>query len=133
MVRSHVKPLMYAHDLGSIATLVSMVTWEDSIGPQRQTPALHLRFRTVTKEKERDDPDDFSGISLGGAAFMLTVMALRHPWQSLKELLMVIRRLGGRALRLAMAPAGLMAAIVLSRRRDRRPTFEDYLHGRDEE
>lgn len=124
---------MYAHDLGSIATLMSMGTWEDSIGPQHQAPALHLQFRSVTKEKERDDPDDFSGISLGGAAFMLTVMALRHPWQSLKELLTVVRRLGRRALRLAMAPAGLMAAIVLSRRRDRRPTFEDYLHGRDEE
>ncbi|GLX02683.1 hypothetical protein [Microtetraspora sp. NBRC 16547] len=87
----------------------------------------------MTKEKGRDDPDDFSGISLGGVAFMLTVIALRHPWQTLKELLKVVRRLGRRALRLAMVPAALVAAIVLSRRRDRRPTFEDYLHGRDEE
>ncbi|MCC5579594.1 hypothetical protein IMZ11_28590 [Microtetraspora sp. AC03309] len=108
-----------------------MLTWEDSIGPQHQAPAL--QFRTVTKEKGRDDPDDFSGISLGGMAFILTVMALRHPWQSLKELLRVVRRLGRSALRLAMAPAALVAAIVLSRRRDRRPTFEDHLHGRDEE
>ncbi|WP_157545581.1 hypothetical protein [Microtetraspora fusca] len=110
-----------------------MLTREDSIGPQDQGPALHLQFRTVTKEKGRDDPDDFSGISLGGMSFILTVMALRHPWQSLKELLRVVRRLGRWALRLAMVPAALVAAIVLSRRRDRRPTFEDYLHGLDEE
>ncbi|XVQ83924.1 hypothetical protein ACQP2K_34650 [Microbispora siamensis] len=87
----------------------------------------------MTKEKERDDPDDFSGISLRGMAFILTVMALRHPWQSLKELLMVVRRLGRWALRLVMVPVARVAVIVLSRRRDRRPTFEDCLHGLDEE
>ncbi|WP_214109277.1 hypothetical protein [Acrocarpospora catenulata] len=124
---------MYAHDHGSIVTLMSMLTWEDSIGPQHQALALHLQFRTVTKEKGRDDPDDFSGIGLGRVAFILTVMALRHPWQTLKELLMVVRRLGRRALRLAMASVKLVAVIMLSRRRDRRPTFEDYLHGPDEE
>ncbi|WP_433420324.1 hypothetical protein ACQP1V_07820 [Microtetraspora malaysiensis] len=88
----------------------------------------------MTREKGRDDPDDFSGIGFGGLALMLTVMVLSHPWQSLKELLRVVRRLGRRgALRLAMVPAALVAAIVLWRQRDRRPTFEDYLHGRDEE
>ncbi|MEZ0077227.1 hypothetical protein [Planotetraspora sp. GP83] len=87
----------------------------------------------MTEEKGRHDPDDFSGISLGGAAFILTVVALRHPWQTLKELLTVVRRLGRRALRLAMAPFVLVAVTLWSRRRDRRPTFEDYLHGREEE
>ncbi|WP_433222966.1 hypothetical protein [Microtetraspora malaysiensis] len=111
-----------------------MLTWEDSIGPQHQTPALPLQFRTVTKEKGRDDPDDFSGIGLGGLALMLTVIVLSHPWQSLKELLSVVRRLGRRlALWLAMAPVALVAIIVLWCQRDRHPTFEDYLHGRDEE
>ncbi|MEV1202165.1 hypothetical protein [Microbispora rosea] len=87
----------------------------------------------MTEKRGRDDSDDFSGVSLGGMALVVTVMALRHPWQSLKELLRVVRRLGRWALRLVMAPAGLVAAIVFTRQRDRRPTFEDYLHGRDEE
>ncbi|WP_198167347.1 hypothetical protein [Microbispora sp. ATCC PTA-5024] len=87
----------------------------------------------MTKEKGRHDPDDFAGTSLGGAALILTVMALRHPWQTLKELLTMVRRLGRRALRLAMAPVALVAVTLWSRRRDRRPTFEDYLHGLDEE
>jgi len=86
----------------------------------------------VTRKRERDD-DDFAGIGLGGMALLLTAMALRHPWQALKELLKVARRLGRWALGRAMAPVALVVVIVLSRRRDRRPTFEDYLHGRDED
>ncbi|GAB3160435.1 hypothetical protein [Microbispora hainanensis] len=85
----------------------------------------------MTRERERDD--DFSGIGLGGMVLLLTVMALRHPWQALKELLRLADRLGRWALGHALAPAALVVAIVLSRRRDRRPTFEDYLHGRDED
>ncbi|WP_157570251.1 hypothetical protein [Microtetraspora malaysiensis] len=116
-----------------------MLTWEDSIGPQHRAPAFHLQFRTVTRDKGRDDPDDFSGIGLGGLALMLTFIVLSHPWQSLKELLRVVRRLGRWALRLAMVPVALVATIVLVAaielwcQRDRHPTFEDYLHGRDEE
>lgn len=86
----------------------------------------------MTRKRERDD-DDFAGIGLGGMALLLTVMALRHPWQALKELLRVIGRLGRWALGRAMAPVAVVVVIVLSRRRNRRPTFEDYLHGRDEE
>ncbi|MEU7890747.1 hypothetical protein AB0B54_35045 [Microbispora bryophytorum] len=87
----------------------------------------------MTKEKARDDPDDFSGTSLGGAAFIVTVMALRHPRQSLKGLLAVVRRLGRWTTRLVVAPVALVGVIVWWYRRERRPTFEDYLHSRDEE
>ncbi|MEU8177655.1 hypothetical protein AB0C14_32690 [Microbispora hainanensis] len=86
----------------------------------------------MTRKRERED-DDLSGVGLGGMALLLTVMALRHPWQALKELLRVIGRLGRWALGRALAPAAVVVVIVSSRRRDRRPTFEDYLHGRDED
>jgi hypothetical protein len=84
----------------------------------------------VTDEKAHSD-DEFAGISRRGAAFVLIVATLGHPWQALRELLAAVRHLAGRAGRLLLAPAGFIAAIVLTRRQDR-PTFEDYLHSRSE-
>ncbi|WP_431919484.1 hypothetical protein [Nonomuraea jabiensis] len=84
-------------------------------------------------EKERDDPDDFGGISFGRMAFILVVMALGHPWETLKELFRLIRRLGRRVLRLVLVPFRLAMLVVWSRTADRRPTFEDHLHGDDED
>ncbi|MBL7549228.1 hypothetical protein I6A60_15230 [Frankia sp. AgB1.9] len=87
----------------------------------------------MTKEKARPESDDFGGMSRGGAAFLVAVVALGHPWQALRELFTALRRLARRTSRLAMAPAALVAAVLWSRQRDRRPTFEDYLHGGREE
>jgi hypothetical protein len=84
-------------------------------------------------EKERDDPDDFGGIGFGRMILILAVVALGRPWETLKELFRLIRRLGRRVLRLVLAPFRLVALIVWSRRADRRPTFEDHLHGVDED
>jgi hypothetical protein len=84
----------------------------------------------VSKDKRRhDDADDFAGISRTRAAFLVTVLALRHPWQTLKELLPVVRRLGLQALKLLLVPFVLVAAALWPRRKNRGPTFEDYLHG----
>ncbi|MFC6005428.1 hypothetical protein ACFPZ0_28270, partial [Streptomonospora nanhaiensis] len=66
----------------------------------------------MSKEKERDDPDDFGGISFGGMIFMLAVVALGRPWETLKELFRLLRRLGRRVLRLALAPFRLAILIV---------------------
>ncbi|MDT3445026.1 MULTISPECIES: hypothetical protein [unclassified Pseudofrankia] len=82
----------------------------------------------MTGEKERNDADDFTGVSRGGAVLVLTVVALAHPWQALRELLTVARHLVRQAFRLAMTPIALVGAVLAGRRRDRRPTFEDYLH-----
>jgi hypothetical protein len=87
----------------------------------------------VTEEKSRPESDDFGGMSRGGAAFLLAVVALGHPWQALRELFTALRGLARRTSRLVMAPAALVAAVLWSRKRDRRPTFEDYLHRRREE
>ncbi|GAA4614735.1 hypothetical protein GCM10023195_64470 [Actinoallomurus liliacearum] len=88
----------------------------------------------MSKDKERHDgPDDFAGISRGGAAFLMTVVALAHPWQTLKELRPMVRGLGRQALKLPLVPFALVAAILWSRRKDRGLTFEDYLHGFGEE
>ncbi|MEV4364076.1 hypothetical protein [Nonomuraea sp. NPDC049625] len=82
-------------------------------------------------KKERDDSDDFGGIGFGRMAAVLAVVALGRPWETLKELFGLIRRLGRRVLRLVLAPFRLVALIVWSRTADRRPTFEDHLHGED--
>ncbi|MGW4957985.1 hypothetical protein ACWEPL_12235 [Nonomuraea sp. NPDC004186] len=82
-------------------------------------------------KKERDDSDDFGGIGFGRMAFLLAVVALGRPWETLKELFGLIRRLGRRVLRLVLAPFRLVALIVWSRTADRRPTFEDHLRGED--
>ncbi|GAB3962506.1 hypothetical protein GCM10029978_018140 [Actinoallomurus acanthiterrae] len=88
----------------------------------------------MSKDKGRHgDSDDFAGISRTGAAFLVTVVAVAHPWQTLKELLPVVRRLGLRALKLPLVPFALVAAVLWSRRKNRGPTFEDYLHGFGEE
>ncbi|GAA4630310.1 hypothetical protein GCM10023196_055140 [Actinoallomurus vinaceus] len=88
----------------------------------------------MSKDKGRhDDPDDFAGISRRGAAFLVTVVALGHPWQTLKELLPMVRRRGLQALKLPLVPFVLVAAVLWSRRKSRGPTFEDYLHGFGEE
>ncbi|ADP79645.1 hypothetical protein [Pseudofrankia inefficax] len=87
----------------------------------------------MTKDKPRPESDDFGGMSRGGAAFLVAVVALGHPWQALRELFTALGRLARRVFRLAMAPAALLAAVLWSRRTDRRPTFEDYLHGHREE
>ncbi|MEV5707545.1 hypothetical protein [Actinoallomurus sp. NPDC052274] len=89
----------------------------------------------MSKDKERHDgPDDFAGISRSGIAFLMTVVALRHPWQTLRDLLLpMVRRVGLQALKLPLVPFVLVAAILRSRRRDRGLTFEDYLHGLGEE
>ncbi|MFI7128787.1 hypothetical protein ACIBQ1_24000 [Nonomuraea sp. NPDC050153] len=84
-------------------------------------------------KKERDDPDDFGGISFGGMAFILAVAALGRPREALRELFRLIRRLGRRVLRLVLAPFRLATLIVWSRMADRHPTFEDHLHGVDED
>ena len=84
-------------------------------------------------KKERDDPDDFGGIGFGGMTFILIVVALGRPWETLKELFRLIRRLGRRVLRLVLAPFRLATLIVWSRTADRRPTFEDHLRGVDED
>jgi len=81
----------------------------------------------MSGRKAPADSDDFTGIGRGGAAVVLVVAALASPWQALRELLAAIRRLAGRAGRLVLAPFGLLAAIVVARRTDRRPTFDDYL------
>ncbi|OHV36556.1 hypothetical protein BCD49_18500 [Pseudofrankia sp. EUN1h] len=91
------------------------------------------RENAVTGKNERNDVDDFGGISRGGAVLVVTAVTIAHPWQALRELLALARRLGRRALNLAMAPIVLVAAALWGRRGDRRPTFEDYLHNvRDE-
>ncbi|MFF4622265.1 hypothetical protein [Nonomuraea jabiensis] len=84
-------------------------------------------------KKERDDPDDFGGIGFGRMTFILAVVALGRPWETLKELFGLIRRLGRRVLRLVLAPFRLVTLIVWSRMADRHPTFEDHLHGVDED
>ncbi|MFC7648428.1 hypothetical protein ACFQX6_54285 [Streptosporangium lutulentum] len=66
-------------------------------------------------------------------AFTLAVVALGRPWETLKELFGLVRRLGRRVLRLVLVPFRLAALIVWSRRSDRRPSFEDYLHGGGED
>ncbi|WP_433475625.1 hypothetical protein ACQPZP_00485 [Spirillospora sp. CA-142024] len=88
----------------------------------------------MTKEKkERHPDDDFGGISRSEAAFVLILAVLMHPWRAVKELLnelpAVLRRLGRRALGFAMIPF----ALLWLRRRDRHPTFEEYLRRPDEE
>ncbi|MEV5752373.1 hypothetical protein AB0L00_31535 [Actinoallomurus sp. NPDC052308] len=88
----------------------------------------------MSKDKGRhNDSDDFAGISRGGAAFLVTVVALGHPWRTLKELLPMVRRLGLQALKLPLVPFALVAAMLWSRRKNRGLTFEDYLHGFGEE
>ena len=85
---------------------------------------------------ERESPpdsDDFGGIGRRGTVAVLIVAALTHPWQTIRELLAAIRPLAARAGRIALAPAGLLATIVLSRRADRRPTFEDHLRSRSDD
>jgi hypothetical protein len=91
---------------------------------------LHLQFRTVSEDKGRHD-DDFAGISRMGAAFLVTVMALAHPWRALKEMLPAVRRLGRlglETLKLPLVPFVLVRVRLWSRR-NQGPTFEDYLHG----
>ncbi|WP_371778299.1 hypothetical protein [Streptosporangium subroseum] len=87
----------------------------------------------MSKKKERDDPGDFGGIGFGGMAFILAVVTLGRPWEMLKELFRLVRRLGHRMLRLVLAPFRLAAFIAWSRSADRRPTFEDHLHRVDED
>ncbi|MBE1563971.1 hypothetical protein [Nonomuraea africana] len=87
----------------------------------------------MSKEKERDDSDDFGGISFGRMILTLAVVALGRPWETVKELFRWVRRLGRRMLRLALAPFRLATLIVWSRLAGRRPTFEDHLHRVDEE
>lgn len=83
----------------------------------------------MSKDKERQDgSDDFAGIGRTGAAFLVTVAALTHPRQTLKEVFPMVRRLGVKALKLALAPF-MLVRLMLWSRRDRGPTFEDYLHG----
>jgi len=81
---------------------------------------------------ERDDPDDFSGIGGGGAALLVAFAALAHPWQAFREAFVATRRLLRRAFRLALTPVLLVAVPLWSRRRDRRPTFEDFLRRDDD-
>jgi hypothetical protein len=126
--------LTYAHNRGSNRDPDLQVPHPDLggfRGPQQQVPALHLQFRTVSEDKGRHD-DDFAGISRMGAAFLVTVAALAHPWQTLKELLPVVRRLGRLGLEAALKLPLVLFVLVRVRlwsRRNQGPTFEDYLHG----
>jgi hypothetical protein len=88
----------------------------------------------VSEDEGRHD-DDFAGISRSGAAFLVTVAALAHPWRTLKELLPVVRRparLGLDALKLPLVPF-VGVRVWLWSRRNQGPTFEDYLHGSGED
>ncbi len=111
--------------------LIPRTDGEDLHDPRGLISVHPVRVGVVTKKKPRSEADDFAGMSRGGVAVMLAIVALGHPWQALRELFAAVRRLGRRMRRLALAPAGPVAAVLWSRHRDRRPTFEDYLHGRD--
>jgi hypothetical protein len=87
----------------------------------------------VRKKKERDDSDDFGGMSLASMVLMLALVALSRPWEALKGLFKLVRWLGRRLLELLLSPFRWAALVVWSRRADRRPTFEDFLHGDEED
>ncbi|TDD42765.1 hypothetical protein E1286_30050 [Nonomuraea terrae] len=105
---------------------------------QEHVHALGLqRLRAVREEKERDDPDDFGGMSLGNMILMFVLVALSRPWETLRALVKLALGLGARAgrrlLDLVLLPFRWAALIVWSRWADRRPTFEDFLHGDEED
>lgn len=88
----------------------------------------------MAKKKRPDGPDDdLGGLGVGGAALILILMAVAHPWQTVKELLPLARWLGRRALRFAQAPFRLLAAIFWLRWMERRPSFDEFLHRHDED
>ncbi|PZG14324.1 hypothetical protein [Nonomuraea aridisoli] len=87
----------------------------------------------MRKDKERDDSDDFGGMSLASMVLMLALVALSRPWETLKHLFKLVLWLGRRLLRLVLFPFRWAALVVWSRRADRRPTFEDFLHGDEED
>ncbi|QFY05363.1 hypothetical protein GBF35_00500 [Nonomuraea phyllanthi] len=88
-------------------------------------------------KKERDDGDDFGGMSIAGVGLVLAVAALAHPWKALKALVGLAGGLAYRSgrwvIELVMFPFRLAGLLWSQHMADRRPTFEDYLHRDDED
>lgn len=91
----------------------------------------------MSKGEKRDDGDDFGGMSWGRMVLVLAVAALASPWETIKALIGLIlglaRSAGRWVIELVLLPFRLAGWLWSQRLADRRPSFEDYLHGDEED